>query len=160
MICLEMMSMHRLREYTLIGAMMVLGVILGIMYVHAAGGQATLTLSDGEPKSVEERVALENEAIQIALADPRVKPLVDGKEVRIFSTLYTQGKLVYTNETMEGPGWIKDFKFDWDGKYRALITIRYPDDTGYGINVNITDRMVEEPKKAYWKGEHFYFLTP
>jgi hypothetical protein len=155
-----MISMHRLREYTLIGAVMVLGVILGTVYVHAAGSQVTLTLSEGELTSVEERVAQENKAIQIALADPRVKPLVEGKEVRIFSTFYTQGKLVYTNETTEEPGWIKDFKFGWDGKYRALVTIRYLDDTGYSIHVDITDRVVEEPRKVYWKGECFYFLTP
>ena len=152
--------MHRLREYTFIGAMMVLGVILGMVYVNAAGSQATLTVSEGEVTSVEERIALENEAIQIALVDPRVKPLVEGKEVKIFSTYYTQGRLVYTNETTEGPGWIKDFEFAWDGKYRALVTIRYPDDTGYSIHVDITGRMVEEPRKAYWKGGNFYVLTP
>ncbi len=139
---------------------MVLGVILGAAYVRAAGDQTTLTLSEGTPHTVEDRVALENEAIEIALSDPRVKPLVEGKEVKIFSTYYTQGKLVYTNETTEGPGWIKDFEFAWDGKYRALVTIRYPDDTGYSIHVDITGRMVEEPRKAYWKGGNFYLLTP
>jgi len=164
------MIVRRLREYTLIGAMMVLGVILGTVYVYAAGGQATVTLSDGELKISELKVFLEgeaienevikNEAIQIALADSRVKPLVEGKEVRIFSNLYIRGKVVYTNETTEGPGWVKDIRFDWDGKHRALVTLRYPDNTGYSINVNITDRIVEDPRKGYWTGEDFYFLTP
>ena len=64
MICLELMIVRRLREYTLIGAMMVLGVILGTVYVYAAGGQATVTLSDGELKISELKVFLEGEAIE------------------------------------------------------------------------------------------------
>jgi hypothetical protein len=156
---LEMMSMHRLREYTLIGAMMVLGVILGTVYVHTAGGQTTLTLREGTPKTVEDRTALENEAIEIALSDPRVKPLTEGKTVRIFSTFYMTFHAVFDNETLS-PVKGKLFHYEWDQKYRALVTIRYTDDTGYSIHVDITDKIVEEPRKVYWKGEDFYALTP
>ena len=151
--------MHRLREYTLIGAMMVLGVILGAVYVHAAGGQATLTLSEGTPKTVEDRMALENEAIEIALSNPRVKPLTEGKTVRIFSTFYMTFHAVFDNETLS-PVKGKLFHYEWDQKYRALVTIRYTDDTGYGIDVNITDKVVGEPQRAIWEeGKYFKYLS-
>jgi len=153
-------NLGKMRENALIGVIMIVGVLAGAVYVHAVGGQPKLTLSDGYPETQEERMALENEAIQIALSDPRVKPLTDGREVRIFSTYYTQGKIIYTNETTEGPGWVKDFKFDWDGKYRAVVTIRYPDNTGYSIQVNITDKMVEEPKRVIWVEGHFFKYLP
>jgi hypothetical protein len=153
-----MMSMHRLREYTLIGTMMVLGVILGTAYVHTAGGQATLTLSEGTPHTVEDRVALENEAIEIALSDPRLKPLTEGKTVRIFSTFYMTFHVVFDNETLS-PVKGKLFHYEWDQKYRALVTIRYTDDTGYGIDVNITDKAVGEPQRAIWEeGKYFKYL--
>jgi hypothetical protein len=146
-----------MREYALIGVIMIVGVLAGAVYVHAVGGQPKLTLSDGQPKTQEERIALENQAIELALADSRIKQLANVSGVKIFSTFYMQFKIVYTNETTEGPGWIKDFKIDWDGKYRALVTIRYPDDTGYGVDVNITDKVVGEPKQAVW-GKYFKYL--
>jgi hypothetical protein len=155
-----MMSTHRLREYTLIGAMMVLGVILGTVYVQAAGGQATLTLSDGEPKSAEDRMALENEAIEIALSDPRVKPLTEGKTVRIFSTFYMTFHVEFIEKVPWGSAWRETFQYVWDGKYRALVTLRYPDDTGYGVDVNITDRVVGEPQRAVWEEGKYYKLLP
>ena len=149
--------MSKMREYALIGVIMIVGVLAGAVYVHAVGGQPKLTLSDGQPKTQEERIALENQAIELALADSRIKQLANVSGVKIFSTFYMQFKIVYTNETTEGPGWIKDFKIDWDGKYRALVTIRYPDDTGYGVDVNITDKVVGEPKQAVW-GKYFKYL--
>ena len=144
-----MMSMHRLREYTLIGAIMVLGVILGTVYVHAAGSQPKLTLSEGTPHTVEERVALENEAVEIALSDPRVRTLTEGKTVRIFSVFYMNFHIVYDNVTNPAEG--KPFYVEWDQKYRAQVTIRYPDGSGYRVDVNITDKAVGEPQRAVWE---------
>ena len=152
-------NLGKMREYALIGVIMIVGVLAGAVYVHAVGGQPKLTLSDGQPKTQEERIALENQAIELALADSRIKQLANVSGVKIFSTSYMQVKIVYTNETTEGPGWVKDFKIDWDGKYRALVTIRYPDDTGYSIQVNITDRVIDEPKRAVWEeGKYFIYL--
>jgi len=151
--------MQRLREYTLIGAVIILGVILGTVYVQAAGDQATLTLSEGEPKSETERIALENEAIEIALADPRVKLLVEGKTVKIFSTFYMKFQVVFDNETL-CPIECSLFHLEWDQKYRAFVSIRYADDTGYGIDVNITDKIVNEPQRAVWKEGKYFKLLP
>ena len=150
--------MGKMREYALIGVIMIVGVLAGAVYVHAVGGQAKLTLSDGMPKTQEERLALENQAIELALADPKIKPLTDVTGVKIFSTFYMNFKIVVTNETTEGPG--KDLKIVWDGKYTALVTIRYLDDTGYGVDVNITDKVVGEPKQAVWEeGKYFKYLS-
>jgi hypothetical protein len=147
-----------MREYALIGVIMIVGVLAGAVYIHAVGGQPKLTLSDGMPKTQEERPALENQAIELALADSRIKQLANVSSIKIFSTFYMNFKIVYTNETTEGPG--KDLKIDWDGKYRALVTIRYPDDTGYGVDVNITDKVVGEPKQAVWEeGKYFKYLS-
>ena len=103
----------------------------------------------------EERKALEEEALEIALSDPRVKPLVEGKESKISASF----KMTYTLRFVDNK--TETYYAQWDGKYRASVYIRYPDDTGYGFEVNITDKVAEEPRKAVWEdGEHFKYLTP
>lgn len=152
------MKLNRLREYSTIGALMILGVLLGSAYVSAAGGQHTLTLSEGSPLTVEDRVAFENEAIEIALSDPRIKALTEGKTAMIFSSFYRTFHVVDDNATNSFG--CRRFHFEWDQKYRALVTIRYPDDTGYGVGINITDREVGEPRRAIWEeGKYFKYLV-
>lgn len=147
--------MGKMREYALIGVIMIVGVLAGAVYVHAVGGQPKLTLSDGMPKTQEERLALENQAIELALADPRIKPLANVTGVKIFSTFGMCFKIIFDNNVTQ----TGNFKLDWDQKYRALVTIRYPDDTGYGVDVNITDKVVGEPKQAVWEeGKYFKYL--
>jgi len=147
--------MGRIRETALVGAIMIVGILAGVLYVHTVGGQTRLSLSDGLLKTPEERIAMENQAIEIALSDPRVKPLVEGKEVRILSSFYIIGKLipVYENGTVGDGG--------TDGKYRAQVHLIYPDNTGYVIDVNITDKAVGEPLRGILEdGGKIFKLIP
>jgi hypothetical protein len=148
-------EMSTTRHYALIGTMIILGVLAGVVYASKVDTRPeVLTVGDPILRTVEERAAYENEAIEIALADPRVKPLVEGREVTIravFGTLF-EFKF-YENSTDR-------YFAQWDGKYRASVYLRYPDDTGYGIEVNITDLIVGEPRKVVWgeKGT-FHFIN-
>ena len=145
--------MKNLREYSLIGALMVLGAVLGVVYASTYGPGTSLTLAD-TPITVEDRMAFENMAIEIALSDPRVKELTEGKTVMIFASFYRTFHAVDDNVTTQDGG--KLFHFEWDQKYRALVTIRYDDDTGYGVYINITDEEVGEPWRAVWEdGKYF-----
>lgn len=147
--------MSNIRLYALIGAIMIVGVLAGVVYASNVGGQATiLKLSDGEPKSVEERIAFENEAIQIAIADPRVKPLVEGREVIIQAVFHMNFQLKFVDNSTE------TFYAQWDGKHRASVHIRYPDDTGYWIEVNITDKIVDEPRGVVWGDRGTFKFVP
>lgn len=148
--------MGKSHELVLIGIVMVVGILAGTLYVHAAGTQPRLSLSDGALKTPEERVAMENRAIDIALSDPRVGKLANVTGARIFSGFYMNFQVFWDNNVTQTGG----YGMDWDQKYRAFVTIRYPDDTGYGIHVNITDGIVDEPVKALWKndGRDFYLI--
>jgi hypothetical protein len=144
--------MGKMREYVLIGVIMIIGVLAGTVYVHAVGGQRQLTLSEGQPETVEERVSLENQAIELALADPRIKPLANVSGIKIFSVFYMNFQIIWDNNVTQ-PG---KYNLDWDQKYRATVWIRYPDDTGYSVDVNITDKLVGEPKHVVWEGNDVY----
>ena len=147
--------MGKMRENALIGVIMIVGVLAGAVYVHAVGGQPKLTLSDGMLKTQEKRLALENQAIELALADSRIKTLADVSGAKINATLGMNYKISFDdNSTRTGY-----YTLEWDGKYRALVTIKYPDNTGYGVDVNITDKLVGEPKRAVWEeGKYFKYL--
>ena len=146
----------RKREYAIIGIAVILSVLTGAVYASQVGGQFTvINVSEGMPDTVEERAALEKEAIEIALADPRIKPLTEGKEARILSTLKPlHFTLKYVDNKTE------TYYAQWDGKNSALVTIRYPDDTGYGFEVNITDRVVGEPRRAIWEEGKYFRYEP
>ena len=152
--------MRKLRELTLIGAIMAVGVLAGL-YVHASGSQYIISVSDWGLKTPEERVALENQAIDLALSDSRVSKLANVTGVRILSTFYTNFSLVFNKNDTLSPG-ASYITTTWDGKYRALVTIQYKDDTGYGVDVNITDKVVGAPVKAVWEdgGKVFKLLLP
>jgi hypothetical protein len=144
--------MGKTREGLLIGAIMILGVLAGTVYVHAVGGQQSLTLSEGEPKTAEERVALENQAIELALADPRIQPLANVSGVKIFSVFHMNFQVVFDNNATQSG----KFNASWDQKYRATVWIRYTDNSGYSVDVNITDKLVEEPVHVVWEGNDVY----
>ncbi len=95
--------------------------------------------------SVDDRIALENMAIEIALADPRVKPLFEGKECTIQAFYKKTFQLKFVDNNTE------TFYAQWDGQDRASVQIRYPDNNGYWIEVNITNRIVDEPRKVVWE---------
>lgn len=144
--------MGKTREGLLIGVIMIIGVLAGTVYVYAVGGQQSLTLSEGEPKTTEERVALENQAIELALADPRIQPLADVSGVKIFSVFHIDYQIVFDNNATQSG----TFNAVWDQKYRATVWIRYPDNTGYNVEVNITDKLVGEPDHVVWEGNDVY----
>ncbi len=148
--------MEKTRLYAIIGVIMIAGVLAGAVYASRVGGQVTvLNASDGIPgPSVDERVALENEAIQIALDDPRVKPLVEGKEVIIQAVFKTHFQLKFVDNSTE------TFYAQWDGKYRTNVYLRYPDNTGYSIEVNITDKIVDEPRAVIWGDGGIFKFAP
>ena len=146
--------MGKMRENALIGVIMIVGVLAGAVYVHAVGGQTTLTLSAYEIKIVVHSQALENQAIELALADSRIKTLADVSGAKINATLGMIKISFDSNSTRTGYCTV-----EWDGKYRALVTIKYPDNTGYGVDVNVTDKLVGEPKRAVWEeGKYFKYL--
>ncbi len=139
-------ELDKVRDYALIGVVVILGVLAGAVYASKVGGEVTvLNMREGLPDSAEARLALENEAIEIALADPRVKPLTEGKEFTVSALLKVQFSLKFVENKTE------TYYAQWDGKNRAVVTIRYPDDTGYTFDVNITDRLVEEPRRVAWE---------
>ena len=146
-------NVTKIREYALIGAIMIIGVLAGTVYVHAVGGQQILTLSEGAPKTAEERIALENQAIELALTDPKIQPLANVSGVKIFSVFTMHFQVIWDNNVTQSG---KDV-VDWDQKYRATVWMRYPDNTGYSVDVNITDKLVGEPKLVVWVGEDVYF---
>ncbi len=45
---------------------------------------------------------------------------------------------------------------DWDQIYRATVWIRYTDNSGYSVDVNITDKLVGEPVHVVWVGNDVY----
>jgi hypothetical protein len=141
-----------MREYALIGAIMIMGVLAGTVYVYAVGGQQYLTLNEGAPKTAEERIALENQAIELALADPRIQSLTNVSGVKIFSVFTMHFQVIWDNNVTQSG---KD-TVDWDQKYRATVWIRYPDNTGYSVDVNITDKLVGEPTHVVWEGNDVY----
>ena len=153
--------MNKIREYVLIGAIMIVGVLAGTVYVHAVGGQQYLTLIEGSPKTVEDRVALENQATELALADPRIQSLANVSGVRIFAVFTMNFQVIWDQVTINGVlvnvTQSGKYTLDWDQKYRATVWIRYPDNTGYGVDVNITDKLVGDPKPVVWVGEDVYF---
>ncbi len=148
-------ELDKVRNYALIGVVVILGVLAGAVYASKVGREVTvLNMREGLPDSAEARLALENEAIEIALADPRVKPLTEGKEFTVSALLKLQFSLKFVDNQTE------TYYAQWDGKNRALVIIRYPDDTGYAFDVNITDRLVGEPRRVAWEdgGKSFKYL--
>ncbi len=144
--------MTKIREYALIAVIMIMGVLAGAVYVHAVGGQQQLTLSEGQPKTQDERIALENQAIELALGDPRIKPLANVSGVKIFSVFTMHFQVIWDNNVTQSG---KDV-VDWDQKYRATVWMRYPDNTGYSVDVNITDKLVGDPQHVVWEGNDVY----
>lgn len=145
-------NVNKMKEYALIGAVMIIGVLAGTVYVHAVGSQQYLTLIEGAPKTAGERIALENQAIELALADPRIQPLANVSGVKIFSVFTMHFQIIFDNNVTQSG---KD-TVDWDQKYRATVWIRYTDNSGYSVDVNITDKLVGEPVHVVWKGNDVY----
>ena len=137
--------MGKLREMAFIGAIMIVGVLAGTLYVRMVGGQPIISLNNGALKTPEERIALENKAIQIALSDPKISKLANVTGVKIFSTFYTYLRIIFDNNSTRDGSKGQNATATWDGKYRAVVTIMYPDGTTYHVDVNITDHIVEAP---------------
>jgi hypothetical protein len=126
-----------------VASLVFLGMLLGSIFVYATDGERTFTFSLGEPETVEERLELQNEAINIALSDSRVLPLTLEKEYRLLSILYNKYTVKeLTKEQLGLNSWRSEVQLLWDGKHRALVTILYNDGSGYHVDVNITDGLV------------------
>ena len=131
----------------LITILVTLGLGLGTIYVLVAGGGEIQVMKgefvgDGLPTTDDERERLEAQAIEVALGDERVKELIEGRQYELESTFYSTWQM----ETVSKDPGVETFKFVWDGKLRAMVTIVYEDDSGYFIHVNITDMTVESLK--------------
>lgn len=83
-----------------------------------------------------ERVELEQRAVDFALSDNGVKELIQATQYRVTSILRFTIRRVERRDKL----WL----MEWDGKLRALVTIIFTDNTGYYIEVNLTDETIEE----------------
>ncbi len=142
--------MSKIRELAVIGTVMIIGVLSGALYVHAIGAQPTIVVGDGQQVDTEKRLDLLNQAIEMVLSNPRTSKLSNITGVKIFSSMYTIFQVEFDHNDTEHAG-ASYITTTWDGKYRAEVTLRYPDDTGYDIHVNITDGVIGDPVKAVWE---------
>lgn len=132
--------------------LILLGFGLGMVYVVASGAQGeTITyeiplevkgiwVGEAPRLTHEERIRLEEQAIDLALSDPRVKELVDAKQYRVVSNVGLKIRVI--DETKEDEYMI--LRCEWDGKIRALVTIIFADGSGFSVDVNLTDGTVED----------------
>ena len=128
--------------------LILIGFGLGMSYVVASGARGPIAYFEckviwiGEEPSLtpDGRIRLEEQAIDLALSNPRVKELIEGKQYRVVAAFYISGR--YEIGPKEGEYTI--LRFEWDGKLRTLVTIIFADDSGYYVDVNLTDGIVED----------------
>lgn len=96
-------------------------------------------VSDSPDRSIfteEKKIELEEKALDLALNDHRVTELILGKPYRITSILRSTFRIVETSDNL--------LLVEWDGKIQALVTIIFADGSGYYVEVNLTDEIIEE----------------
>jgi len=85
---------------------------------------------------VPEKIELEEKAIDLALDDHRVKELIRGNPYQVTSILGSTFRIVETRDNL--------LLVEWDGKIRALVTMIFADGSGYYVEVDLTDEIIEE----------------
>jgi len=158
--------MWNMRQLALVGAIMTVGIVTGALYTSMTDVKQTLTISDGKP-TVEDKLAMANRAIEMVKADPKTAAITNVGGAIFYSkvsesTQYnivlvngTQGSSHGTNVVISGNTFLiehVDTSKD-NTSYSAFVTIRYPDDSGYAITVNLSEGIVEEAKKAVWEND-------
>jgi len=142
------------RQLVVAAALISLGTVAGVAFTYAFGGkviQYNLTSTVGD------QLDIESQAIDIAVRDPRVKALIEGKECRIQASTKMRLFITGENKTSEEQGYpIKITVVDPGGgestlfiervKPIAVVTILYPDGSGYWVEIDVTTSTVCEPK--------------
>jgi 3-isopropylmalate dehydratase small subunit len=148
-------NVNNLRKFIPVIAVIAIGIATGLVYVHALDGQKTYQFFEVNIKPTERNQTLEKQAIALALADSRIKPLANVSGAQISATVGQNYQIIFDNNSTK----TGNCTAIWDGKYTALVTIKYPDNSGYGVEVNITDKIVGDPKKGVWdEGNYFKYL--
>lgn len=128
--------------------LLILGGILGVAYTQLTGGK-TVTYDAGETAATQ---STENRAIDLALRDPRVSALTEGKQCRILATRFERLKIVFDNSTsgtkITAVGEGTEITMRSHTKPMVLVTIIYPDGSGYFVDVSVDEGEVSEPVYA------------
>lgn len=130
--------------------LILLGFGFGTIYVTASGdhgpiislqsmNQFVCSGQEWPELAADEKITLEQQAIDIAFANVAIKRLVEGKKYSVHSSY----QLIVRTKSMRQEGNWTIVEVEWDGKHRVLVTIAYDDDSGYYVNVNVTDKTVE-----------------
>ena len=142
------------RQLVVAAALISLGTVVGVAFTYAFGGKV---IQYGLSSTVGDQLDIESQAIDIAVRDPRVKALIEGKECRIQAS--TEMRLFITGEnktgeeqgypikiTVIGPGGRESTLFMERVKPIVVVTILYPDGSGYWVEIDVTAGTVGEPK--------------
>jgi len=139
------------KKALLIAFLTLLGFGFGTVYVFASGAREVTTtalgviqaIPDGETLfTLEEGAGLKEQAVDVALNDPRVKELVEGKQ---YKALCISGPYftLWLKEKVRGEAYHETYRVESDWKPRALVAIIFADNSGYCVEVNLTDNTVE-----------------
>ncbi|MCJ7574979.1 hypothetical protein MUO93_12090 [Candidatus Bathyarchaeota archaeon] len=142
------------RRQLIVVALIVLGAVAGVAFTYAFGGKV---IQYGLSSTVGDQLDIESQAIDIAVRDPRVKALIEGKECKILATTKMWLKVTGENQTsggegypikitVIGPGGGESTLFIERVKPIVVITILYPDGSGYWVEIDVTAGTVGEPK--------------
>jgi len=142
------------RQLVVAAALISLGTVAGVAFTYAFGGKV---IQYGLSSTVGDQLDIESQAIDVAVRDPRVKALIEGRECKILATTKMWLKVAGENQTsggecypikitVIGPGGRQATLFMERVKLIVVVTILYPDGSGYWVEIDVTAGTVGEPK--------------
>jgi hypothetical protein len=142
------------RRTAIIAALMILGGILGYIYVNASGKSTStvvvhfdmdqgVVFSPGDSLGPEEREEIMDLAIEKVLEDEEIGALLNGEEYSIEATIHGAHSIedILQNSTLTR----SDTRVILDTRLVVTVTITLPDGSGYNVLVELADWSVGDP---------------
>jgi len=142
------------RRAVFIAALIVVGGLLGYVYLNASGKSTStivvnmeidqgVVFEPGDSLGPKERAEIMAIAIEKAIGDEEVEALLEKKEYSVEATIHGAHSIeeILQNSTLMR----SDTRIVLDTRLLVTITITFPDGSGYNVRVELSDWSVGEP---------------